>query len=76
MNYMLISLGNLSKPFFWFGIYIFTKTKEQKQSPSQKSYSRVTLQKSVNTKSMIMGNSPMKISKHIKRKKIKIIRGK
>ena len=54
---MFISLGNLGKPF---GKHVFTNKNDKKQSLYQKSYSRVRCKKNVNTKSVIIGNSPVK----------------
>ena len=62
---MLISLRNLGKPFF-------TNRKDQKRLLYQKSYSKVTWQKSVNTKSRRMRNSTVKRRKLKERKMNKI----
>ena len=51
------------------GKRIFTNRKDQKRLLYHKSYSKVTLQKSVNTKSRIMRNSTVKIGKLKERKK-------
>ena len=59
---MLISLGNLGKPF-WLGKHIFTNRKDQKQTYTKNRIQELHDKKSVNTKSTIMGNSPIKITK-------------
>ena len=59
---MLISLGNLGNPFLTWKTNIYKKKKKMvKNSHYTKNHiQELDDQKNVNTKSMIIGNSPMK----------------